>query len=287
MLKTGIISDAYYTFDNYEKGMPVMKAHGYDSIDYQGFGSIKNSPLYKMSDGELERYLTDMKDCAAVNGLGFHQLHGAWPHVDDLTKEGRAQTVEYFKKNIIGAKMLGCPRVVIHPLMPKLYLGEEFDEQEDFEINGMVLESLAPVARENGVTVCFENMPFPKHTSFSYVKQVRKLLTAINDEHIKACLDVGHFNAEKGNIYEAICLLGDHLSTLHVHDDRYGQDRHLIPFQGETDWNGFVRGLKTISYQGVISLETRVQPQTPQPIREEMELLLSRIARHLADAVEK
>ena len=287
MLKTGIISDAYYTFDNYEKGMPVMKAHGYDSIDYQGFGSIKNSPLYKMSDGELERYLTDMKDCAAVNGLGFHQLHGAWPHVDDLTKEGRAQTVEYFKKNIIGAKMLGCPRVVIHPLMPKLYLGEEFDEQEDFEINGMVLESLAPVARENGVTVCFENMPFPKHTSFSYVKQVKKLLTAINDEHIKACLDVGHFNAEKGNIYEAICLLGDHLSTLHVHDDRYGQDRHLIPFQGETDWNGFVRGLKTISYQGVISLETRVQPQTPQPIREEMELLLSRIARHLADAVEK
>ena len=162
MLKTGIISDAYYTFDNYEKGMPVMKAHGYDSIDYQGFGSIKNSPLYKMSDGELERYLTDMRECAKSNGLGIHQLHGAWPHVDDLTKEGRAQTVEYFKKNIIGAKMLGCPRVVIHPLMPKLYFGEPFDEAEDFEINGMVLESLAPVARENGVTVCFENMPFPK-----------------------------------------------------------------------------------------------------------------------------
>ena len=109
----------------------------------------------------------------------------------------------------------------------------------------------------------------------------------IDDEHIKACLDVGHFNSEKGDICEAICLLGDHLSTMHVHDDRYGQDRHLIPFQGETDWDGFIRGLKTISYQGVISLETRVQPQTPQPIREEMELLLSRIARHLADAVEK
>lgn len=287
MLKTGIISDAYYTFDNYEKGIPMMKAHGYDGVDYQGFGSIKNSPLYKMSDGELERYLTDMKDCANAHGLEIHQLHGAWPHVDDLTKEGRAATVEYFKKNIVGAKLLGCPRVVIHPLMPKLYLGEDADEQEDFEINGMVLESLAPVARENGVTVCFENMPFPKNTSFSYIEKVKKLLSMINDEHVKACLDVGHFNSVKGDIRAAIRLLGDHLSTMHVHDDRYGQDRHLIPFQGETDWDAFIGGLRDISYKGVISLETRIQPKTPQPIREEMELQLSRIAKYLAEAVEK
>ena len=50
MLKTGNISDAYFSFDDFEKGMPVMKKHGYDGFDYQGFGSIANSPLYKMSD---------------------------------------------------------------------------------------------------------------------------------------------------------------------------------------------------------------------------------------------
>jgi sugar phosphate isomerase/epimerase len=98
---------------------------------------------------------------------------------------------------------------------------------------------------------------------------------------------VGHFNSEKGDICEAICLLGTHLSALHVHDDRYGQDRHLIPFQGETDWNGFVRGLKAISFDGVISLETRIQPGTPQPIREALELQLSKIARYFADEIEK
>jgi sugar phosphate isomerase/epimerase len=74
---------------------------------------------------------------------------------------------------------------------------------------------------------------------------------------------------------------------MHVHDDRYGQDRHLIPFQGETDWDAFIGGLRDISYRGVISLETRIQPKTPQPIREEMELQLSRIAKYLAEAVEK
>lgn len=287
MLKTGIISDAYFTFDNYEQGIPVMKAHGYDSIDYQGFGSIKNSPLYKMSDEELERYLTNLKDCAKANGLGFHQLHGAWPHVDDRTLEGRKQTIEYFKKNIIGAKILGCPRVVVHPCMPKLGTGLPFDETEDFEVNAYLLESLAPIAKENGVTVCFENMPFPLWSSYSFVKNVKKLLTTIDSDYIKACLDVGHFNVEKGDIYEAICLLGEDLSTLHIHDDRYGQDRHLIPFQGEIDWDGFIKGLRDISYKGVISLETQIQPKTPQPMREQMEIQLAGIAKYFAEALEK
>ena len=287
MLKTGIVSDAYFSFDNYEQGMPVMKKHGYDGIDYQGLGSIKNSPLYKMGDGELENYLVNVRECAKSNGLFIHQLHGAWPHVDDRTEEGRKQTIEYFKKDIICARYLECPRVIVHPCMPRLGYDEPMDEQEDFEVNGYLLETLAPVARENGVTVCFENMPFPGITSFSFVKQIKKLLTAINDQHIKACLDVGHFNVERGDIYEAITLLGEHLETLHVHDDRYGQDRHLIPFQGETDWNGFIRGLKDISYKGVISLETRISPSTPQPIREAMEIQLFRIAKHFAVEIEK
>ena len=287
MLKTGILSTAYFGFDDYEAGMKKLRSHGYDGVDYQGLGSIENSPLYKMTDGEFERYLTEVGACAKDNGLEIHQLHGVWPHVDDTTAEGRARTIEYFKKNILGAKYLGCPRVVIHPCMPRLYLGESANEAEDFELNGYLLESLAPVARKNGVTVCFENMPFPKNTSFSFVKHIKKLLAQVNDPYIKACLDTGHFNVEKGDIYEAICLLGEHLEALHVHDDRYGQDRHLLPFQGEIDWDGFVRGLKEISYKGVLSLETWIQHKTPEPMREQMEIQLANLAKWFASAVEK
>ncbi len=287
MLKTGIISDAYFSFDNFEKGMPVMKAHGYDGIDYQGLGSMKNSPLYKMSDEEFKTYLTDLNACAKRNGLVIYQLHGTWPHVDDLTDEGRAQTVEYFKKCILGAKYLGCPKVIVHPLMPSLYWGEPFVEEQDFAVNKKMLTALAPVAREHGVTVCLENMPFPKCSAFSYVKNVKKLLAEIGDEHIKACLDTGHFNAEKGDIYEAVTLLGDDLAALHIHDDRNGQDRHLLPFQGDIDWDGFIRGLREISYKGVISLETNIKKNTPQPMRERMEIELANIARYIANEVEK
>lgn len=287
MLKTGIISDAYFTFDNYKERIPLMKKHGYDGIDYQGLGSVKNSPLYQMTDEEFKAYLTDLKNCADENGMFFHQLHGTWPHIDDWTEAGREKTTEYFKKCILGAAYLDCPRVIVHPFMPNLYFGDEsYDSEKDFEINARMLRELAPVARENGITICFENMPFPKWSPFSYVENIKKLIRQIDDKNIKVCLDVGHFNSVKGDIYQAITLLGDDLATLHVHDDRYGQDRHLIPFQGETDWEGFVKGLRDIHYQGVLSLETRIQPNTPQPMRERMEIELSNIAKYLAEKIE-
>ena len=49
MLKTGIQSNAYFGFEDYEQGMLLMKEHGYDGFDYQGLASVPNSPLYKMS----------------------------------------------------------------------------------------------------------------------------------------------------------------------------------------------------------------------------------------------
>ena len=103
---------------------------------------------------------------------------------------------------------------------------------------------------------------------------------------VKACLDTGHFESVGKDIYGAIKLLGDHLSTMHVHDSVTWQDRHTVPFQGLIDWDGFFRGLKEIGYKGVMSFETRISERTPQPMREEMEQTLADLARYFADKIE-
>ena len=164
--------------------------------------------------------------------------------------------------------------------MPGLYLGEKQDDE--LQLNVRLLKQLAPYARECGVTVCLENMPFPNASHLSYIENVKKVLDEVNDEYVKACLDTGHFNSVGKDIYGAIKLLDGHLATLHVHDDRYGQDRHLIPFQGEIDWDGFVQGLKEIGYKGVMSLETSVGAKMPQPIKGEMEIALAGVAKYFA-----
>ena len=285
MIKTGITSASYCGFSDYQSGFKKIREHGYDCIDYQEFASYANSPLYQMSEEEFSEYLTSVRLCAEENNLKIWQLHGTWPHVDDFSEEGREATVEYFKKCILGAFHLHCPHVVIHPCMFKGW--GQGTKEEMFDMNVALLKKLLPCAEKYGVTVCMENMPFAKDSTFSTAAELKAVVRALNSPFIKICLDTGHLNVSKGDMYETICLFGDDLAVLHVHDDIYGQDRHLIPFQGEVDWDAFIQGLRKISFQGCISLETSISQKMPQPMREEMQKQLAKIARYFVDEIEK
>ena len=151
-----------------------MKEHGYDGFDYQELGSVPNSPLYKMSNEEMKAYLTKVKDCAREIGLEIYQLHGAFPCVDFSTEEGCQKQIECFKKSIIGAKYLGCPKIVVHPFMPGLEINTPSDDE--YLLNARLFKQLAPFAREHGVIVCIENVAAPQGTSMSYIENVKKAL---------------------------------------------------------------------------------------------------------------
>ncbi len=285
MLKIGIQSNAYFGFDDFERGMPVMKAHGYDGFDYQELASVPNSPLYKMSDEDFAAYLTKVKECAKKNGLEIYQLHGAMPCVDFATEKGCQTQIEWFKRSILGAEILGCPKVVVHPFMPGLETNSP--SEEEIPLNARLFKQLAPFARAHGITVCIENVAAPKGTVMSYIESVKRVLDEVNDEYIKACLDTGHFEAVGTDIHGAICLLGKHLAALHVQDSAFGQDRHVPPFQALVDWDGFARGLKEIAFKGVISLETMISTGTPQPMLEQMQRALAGIAAYLAQRADE
>ena len=285
MIKTGILSTAYFEYDDYRAGMQKMREHGYDCIDYQGFARFAESPLYEKTDAKFKNYLQELKACAQDNGLEFWQLHGVWPHVDDTTSEGRKATREYLVKNMLGAEYLGCKRVVLHPCMPHGW--SNGTKEEFFQYNVELLTELLPYAQEKGVILCLENMPFKQGESFSTIEEWIAVLDAINDKHVKACLDTGHSTCLNTGAYETVKRLGNRLEALHVHDDRHCQDRHLLPFQGEYDWFGFVQGLKEINFSGCISLECNVFKHTPQPIKEQMQIALSGLAKWLATAAEK
>ncbi|MBQ8374949.1 MAG: sugar phosphate isomerase/epimerase [Clostridia bacterium] len=284
MIRTGIQSYAYFRLDDYEVGMRKMKAHGYDCIDYQEL-MYADSPLFRLSDEAFEAYLTKVGACAQENGLQIWQLHAIWPTVDDTTDEGRKATIGYYKKDILGAKYLGCQRVVLHPCLPKGW-GGDATEEEFFDANVAMLTALLPAAKEAGVTLCLENMPFKKGRAFSNIESLKAVIQAVNDECVKACLDTGHLYVMGDDIREAIVLLGNDLGALHVHDDLARQDRHLIPFQGAIDWNGFIDGLKTIRFTGCISLETVVAERMPEELKESFQLALSSVAKWLAKQVE-
>ncbi|MBE7060699.1 MAG: sugar phosphate isomerase/epimerase [Ruminococcaceae bacterium] len=256
-----------------------LKEHGFSCIDFNM--SNTNTEIY--TSPESDKLLLREKALADDAGIEINQAHGPWRSPPrDGTAEERAERMDKMKKSIRSASLLGCKNWVIHPLMP---LGADDtvtgNEKGTWEINLMFMKELLITAKEYGVTICLENMPMAK---FSLAKPAAILNFAeeINDENFKICLDTGHASLfDDLSLCDEVRRLGDKIKVLHVHDNKYGKDLHLMPYFGTIDWKAFAVSLKDIGYNGVFSLETSAPNTLPDFLFEKSSILLYEIANEI------
>ncbi len=284
-MKTGIKSSAYFHLYDYEQGFKTLRAHGYDAVDYQEFMSM-DSPLYSMGEDELSCFLTKVANAAEENDAEIYQVHAIWPTAGDDTEEGRQKSLVYYRRSVLGAKYLRCKYLVIHPRMEYGWANNGTSE-EFVQSNIAFLKELLPFAKQHGIILCLENMPFRKGSTFSTVKEWVAILDGVNDEHAKACLDTGHLNVMGEDAYTSVLALKDHLAVMHVHDNRWGTDMHLLPYQGTLDWDGLLKGLKEIAFDGCFSLETSIDERTPEAVKEDFQKALAALAKEMAKRIGK
>lgn len=278
MLKTGIVSSAYFRYDDYKTGLVELKNDGYDCCDYHGFIHA-NSPLYRYDDRQLELYLSDVLKVATKCGIHFCQMHAQWP-LKCATEDEMSHSIEVLKKSIRGAYYLDCPNIVVHTFAP-LGWEQEIDAIKTFETNVKIFSEIADYAKTYDVTICIENLPF-RNLEISKVDTVIKLIRAVNRSNCKMCFDVGHAHVFHDDIAEDIKKIGPYLQVLHVHDNNGQFDSHQMPWQGSIIWDDFVAGLRNIGFSGCISLETYVDSDMPLEVKTSMRKLLSQLARILA-----
>lgn len=283
-MKIGIESTPYFEdLKDCAAGMALAKRHGFDGVDFQNFIDAK-SELFKCSADVFEKQLTEVRRQAEAAGIEIYQAHapGGYPP-QDATDADRAFRFEIKAKSLYGCAVLGCPYMVVHPILP---YGTKVNVNPDgvWAINVDFFGRLTEKAKEYGVTICYENMPF-KVFPFSPPEFSLKLAREINDPNFRVCLDTGHA-ALFGNPADAVRLLGkEYLHTLHVHDNDGDKDCHWIPYTGVVDWTDFCQALREIGYEGYMSLECFVKGTYPPAIKEYYQLGLVKIARSLADAV--
>ena len=280
-MKIGIMSGAYVGRYGYDKGLELMREHGYEVIDDQSFCYTEGA-LFTASETEFEAMLTERRRKYEQYGIEVAQVHGPWRYpIWDFTAEQRAERFEKMAKSIRGCAMLDCPYMVIHNVMP--YGPRDLSEQVVWEINADFMGRLAEVGREYGVVVCMENMPFI-HQCLATPKALLKFVKAMNTPWLRMCLDTGHASVFKRGMTpgDAVRLWGaEYLHTLHVHDNDGKHDKHWMPGTGVIDWADFAAALQEIGYSGALSLETAV-PADVTENRDEAERALAKTARMLA-----
>ena len=280
-MKTGIIINGFEP-EEVRKNAAHIASLGYDTVDIQAFIDTETE-LFSCSDGEFERILRE--DARAIRGAGLEisQTHGPWRYPPrDADPCDRAERFEKMSRAIEGTSILGCRYMVVHPLMP--FGREDSDEKTVWEVNVAFFRELAAVARERGVAVCLENMPFPGQSQASVMNTLR-LIHDIGAEGIGFCLDTGHCLRTGDEPSEALRLaMKEKHLVLHVHDNDGTKDQHLTPGRGIADWKTFARTLREVGFAGSVSIETHLHldGMTPEEaLAEERELY--RAAKRIAE----
>ena len=243
-------------FDRFgESKFEKIKEAGFSCVDY----SICNTDifLYNAPFDEAKEYMLKEKDLAFKAGIKIEQMHGPWRFPPrDFEDADRAERMEKMKRSIRLASLLDCKNWVVHPIMP---FGIEDkgtgNEEKTYEFNISFMKDLLVTAKECGVTICLENMPF-KDFTISTPDEILRVVNEINDDNFKICLDTGHvvcINEETPA--DAVRKLGDKISALHVHDTRAFHDDHTMPYFGVINWKDFGKALNEIGFEGGFSWE--------------------------------
>lgn len=106
------------------------------------------------------------------------------------------------------------------------------------------------------------------------------------------CLDMGHCNTnpdrygECKSVPDAIRMLGNRISVLHIHDNEADFDMHTAPFCGTLPWEESMRALKEVGYQGVFNYEISWN-KIPEPLTASFDRFVVDTARYLIGVFEE
>ena len=280
MLQTGVQTKNVVEDRNPEEGFKMLSRAGFSCADFSLNSYLVNrdiyqsklSPFFDSTVSELERFFQPHREGARVGGITINQMHMPYPL---YVPKGKQDINEYLREQVAPKSMavchfFGCSYMVIHGFKLATFLGSEEAEWAHTE---QLIHFLAPMAKEMGITLCVENLydSVGGHLVEGPCCNVRKMadrIDRINDRYheeiLGFCFDTGHANLTGLDFESFLTTLGHRLKVLHIHDNDGVGDLHQIPFTftktrentASTDWNGFLRGLKSIQFDQVLSFET-------------------------------
>ena len=298
-------------FDEYPiEGFEMMRRAGFTCCDFSLNSYLTNTALYSLeindffrqSVGELEAFFTPHKEAAGIAGIRINQIHMPYPsYIPGAAVEINDHLMRTVApKSMAVCAFFECPYIVVHGFKLARYLGSEEAEWVQTE---RFLESLAPMAKEMRITICLENLytSIGNHIIEGPCCDARKIVARIDRmnekygaEVLGFCFDTGHANLIGIDFEDFIMTLGNRLKVLHIHDNDGIGDLHQIPFTftrsrenvSSTDWEGFIRGLRGIHFDGVLSFETApVLTSFPQMMRQDVLRFIVQIGSYFAGEI--
>ncbi len=266
------------------RAVEIIARSGFDAVDYSMFFLNKNTD-HPLKAADYEKYLLSLRKTAEDNGVCFNQAHAPFPSFRAGDDEYNRTILPELILSIEAAGILGAQTIIVHP---SVY-------PENMKENNLELyNSLAPYCKQYNVKVALENMfgydPVAKRICKSVCstgKELAEYADALDPAYFTVCLDIGHAGLVGETAQGMIRDLGhSRLTALHVHDNDFITDRHVMPYLGKLDWDAITAALKEIDYSGDFTLEAdNFTALFPDELLEDATKLMFAAAKHLVSKI--
>jgi sugar phosphate isomerase/epimerase len=173
--------------------------------------------------------------------IEYEFLHAPSKGINNIwleNEEGEA-VLTILKGSLERCREVGVGKLVVH-----LSSGDDAPPISDIGMNRF--KRLVDFSDKIGVQIAFENQ-----------RKMGNLAWAVESfPSAGFCYDTGHENCFT-NGKRFMPLLGDRLVCTHIHDNfgEHNRDLHMLPFDGNVDFEGVVKELKRVDYKGSLMLE--------------------------------
>lgn len=219
----------------------IMKSVGFDQFFYC---ENKNQ---RASDDEA------VAEKAAKIGIGFHSIHAPFYAMDDMWHDESGELAKIMeqelKNSIDNCHNLDVPIVVMHAIIG-------MDNHTPTELGLESIGNVIDYAVKRGVKIGFENTE-----GECYLKALLDKYGEL--ENVGFTYDSGHELCYNGGS-DMLGKYGKYLISTHLDDNRgmtdpehpnFLDDYHLLPFDGNADWEGIARRLNKCGFDGSLTLE--------------------------------
>ena len=255
-----------------------IREAGFNAVDfnfelfseYHSLTKTDGSCFYDKRYNELRDIFEKYKSEAYFNALAIYQAHA--PFLDYLNnvrdEEGYEHFVQVTERVIKLSQVLECFYIVVHPLCSAARDGKI----AEWELNKDYFKRLIDIAKKTRRKICIENI-FTREEGVivpgfcSGVDECVSFVDEMNgyagEEVFRICFDFGHASLLGYDVEEFIVKAGSRIKALHLHDNDGTQDLHGLPYaylnhwggKPINDWDGLIKGLKKIGYEGAINFE--------------------------------
>jgi sugar phosphate isomerase/epimerase len=142
------------------------------------------------------------------------------------------------------------------------------------------LDELVPIAKEAGVRILLENLPYHCDYAFLTMRELRSLVDRYPEAQVGLVIDTGHAWVLGNDPAEEIRAAGPRLWGTHLQDVAYDtpQDSHWVPTHGGLDWKAILCAFSEVNYAGAWTFEVHGARHGETP--EELAWETHRIAKH-------